>query len=296
MSALAEDNHVMSTKKGFFNIEKNNGDIVPARIGLKDASTFPGFCNIHDTKMFLPAEGPDATLNEENAFLLSFRSVAYEYVMKQFAIVNYAVNRDNADKGAPFIKQVATQSLIDGVIKGTRMAIADINRWKIKYDAAYNKRDYSGFNAYMMAFDSVLPFIGAGAFMPEFDFEGNKLQHLGTTTGLEHLAVNVTVLGGVTVAVFGWWLDTSKVIDRFVESFAKLPEGQKASALTTCLFEHLENVYYRQSWWEGLTDSERVSLDELTRGGIYSRSPFSLSNRDLRVNAGVTKILDLRRN
>lgn len=179
LSAIVEDNHVLSTKKGLLNLERNDGDIVPARIGLKDASTFPGFCNKHDTSMFLPAEGQHATLNKETAFLLSFRALAYEYVMKQYNIASHDVKRDNLDRGVSFAQQVAVQSWIDGLAEGTRMALDDIGRWKAKYDSAYVNQDYSGYRAYFVEFDSVLPFVGAGAFMPEFDFLGNTLQSLG---------------------------------------------------------------------------------------------------------------------
>ncbi|MFL9992389.1 hypothetical protein PQR34_14345 [Paraburkholderia sediminicola] len=294
LSAIAEDNHVLSTKKGLLSLEKNDGDIVPARIGLKDASTFPGFCNKHDTSMFLPAEGQDAALNKETAFLLSFRALAYEYVMKQYNIASHGVKRDNLDRGVSFAQQVAVQSWIDGVAKGTRMALDDIGRWKAKYDSAYINQDYSGYRAYFVEFDSVLPFVGAGAFMPEFDFLGNTLQSLGAGAGLEHVAINVTVLGGKTVAAFGWWPESHDATNRFVESFAGLPDDAKASALATCAFEHLENVYYRESWWKGLSTDEQRAFDELIRGGLIRKSSDSLSGRNIRVRASVAELFDLR--
>lgn len=295
LSAIAEANHVLSTKKGFLNIEKNDGEIIPTRVGLKDASTFPGFCSTHDTSMFLPVERPGASVSEENAFLLSFRALAYEYVMKCYTVASDAVKRDYADRGKSFPMQVATQSFIDATTRGTQIAIEDLTRWKAKYDKAYQNNDYSSFNAYMICFDSVLPFVGAGAFMPEFDLKGNGLQYLGVKSGLEHLAINVTVLEGVTVAVFGWWPESSGAASRFVESFANIADNEKAAALATCLFEHLENVYYRQSWWEGLSSVEQRALDERTRSGIVARSSTSLTSHVLPVTAGVSRILDIRR-
>lgn len=294
LSAIAEDNHVLSTKKGFLSLERNEGDIVPGRIGLKDASTFPGFCNKHDTTMFLPAEGQHAALNKETAFLLSFRALAYEYVMKQYSVASHNVRRDNLDRGVSFVEQVAIQSWLDGLAVGTRMALDDIGRWKAEYDSAYINQDYSGYRAYLVEFDSVLPFVGAGAFLPEFDFLGNALQRLGARVGLEHVAINVTVLGGKTVAVFGWWPESRDATSRFVKSFAELPDDEKVSALATCVFEHLENVYYRESWWKGLSTGEQRGLDDLIRGGLISKSSGSLSARNVRMDAGVTQLLDLR--
>lgn len=102
------------------------------------------------------------------------------------------------------------------------------------------------------------------------------------------------MLGGKTVAAFGWWPESHDATNRFVESFAGLPDDEKASALATCAFEHLENVYYRESWWNGLSTDERRAFDELMRGGLIRKSSDSLSSRSMQMRVGVAKLLDLR--
>jgi hypothetical protein len=79
LRAIAENGHVISSKKGAFDIGRNDGGIIPVPDGIGNASTFPGFCNTHDA-MFSPAEQKIVPLSREVAFLLSYRAISLEKV------------------------------------------------------------------------------------------------------------------------------------------------------------------------------------------------------------------------
>ena len=52
-----------------------------AKVSYNDASVFEGFCNNHDTSIFLPIEKNEISLdNKEQMFLILYRSVCREYV------------------------------------------------------------------------------------------------------------------------------------------------------------------------------------------------------------------------
>jgi hypothetical protein len=295
LSEIAENQHVLSIKKAFSNIERNGGELVPELVGLRSASTFPGFCNAHDTEMFRPVEEPGAQLSKENVFLLSYRAIGYEYVMKQYNRANHAVERDNMDRGHEFSKQVMVQNFLDIRLEGVKRALGDIDRWKARYVNAYNANDYSNFHVYGVTFDSVFPFVASGAFMPEYDLTGIPLQKLATSANLDELAINVTVLGGVTVASFGWWGDVDGPSSRFVHSFATLPDEEKAKKLAVFVFEHLENVYVKPSWWESRPQEEKNALLDLFKGGLFIRSPSAFTTEHtFELSGKVRAILDLR--
>lgn len=49
------------------------------KIGRNNASTFTGFCNVHDTEIFLPIETKPLDLNDaEQLFLIAYRSITRE--------------------------------------------------------------------------------------------------------------------------------------------------------------------------------------------------------------------------
>ncbi|MBC8642259.1 hypothetical protein IAG25_36270 [Caballeronia sp. EK] len=296
LAAIAENNHVLSPRRGIQDIEKNRGKIIPARIGLRDASTFPGFCSTHDAQMFKPVEQAGASLDRLNAFLLSFRAIAYEYVMKQLALASYPVQRDNTDCGANFQQQVIAQELLYGRNEGAKRAIADLNRLRIVYGDAYKSGNFADFKVYGITFDSVLPFVASGAFLPEFDFNGNPIQILGTKSEVDEVAFNVTVLENVTVGVFGWWGKPQGPAHRFVDSFVSLPDEAKLTVLAACAFEYLENLYLRESWWNSLSPDEKLSCDDLIHSGMgQERSPAALRNQRVPLPAAkIVATLDCR--
>lgn len=96
LAAIAERGHVVSAKKGFEDMARNEGEIIPRKLGVKAASTFMGFCSYHDNQMFEPIENNPISLSIESAFLLSFRAISYEFIAKAAAIRIHELHRELA--------------------------------------------------------------------------------------------------------------------------------------------------------------------------------------------------------
>ena len=192
LAAITENGHVISVKAGFEDIFKNEGEIVPRAISARDASTFTGFCDRHDNEMFKPVETGEPVLNEEAAFLLSFRALAYELFMKQSALRCIPIQREN-DKGKPFDAQCFIQQHIHAYEHGLKRGLDDVTRWKSEYDVAFVDKRFDSFRFYSVAFSEVLPVVACGAFHPEFDFNSHPLQQLGRGEApFGHLTYNLT--------------------------------------------------------------------------------------------------------
>jgi SEC-C motif len=177
LAAIAEASHVLSVKGAYDDLEKNDGEIIPRLIGLKSASTFQGFCNVHDNAMFKPIECKEVALDAESTFLLSFRAISYELFMKRFALRFIAIDR-KSDNGKPFFVQKITQEKINISAAGIKRGLEGFESWKEIYDTNYRLRNYSGHDYYGVIFDRILPVVGCGVFNPEWDFHGVRLQNL----------------------------------------------------------------------------------------------------------------------
>ncbi|MFC3713429.1 hypothetical protein ACFOMD_12655 [Sphingoaurantiacus capsulatus] len=268
LSAIAEDGHVLSPKEGVKFMAQNDGLMVPTKVGINNASTFMGFCGLHDGSMFRPAEHGAVSLNSEVAFLLSFRSVAYEGYNKIISKRWSEINRE-ADAGLPFERQAMFQQMQHWHRVGTEVAIEDFNIWKEAYDEAFKKNDYSRFWYHAVAFEGVLPIAASGGLMPEFDFTGKRVQALGELgKTLDHVTVNLTVLEGRTVAVLGWLGEPDDAAQQFVRSFAEVPDNDVANALLRLCFEHIENLYLTPSWWNALPGEWQTALVHKMKNGL----------------------------
>ncbi len=84
LKAIADSsNHVMGVVMNLPSLIKNNGRWVPEKIGINQASTFTGFCAVHDRILFSCLENEKFTGTDEQCFALMFRSLSKEIYAKE---------------------------------------------------------------------------------------------------------------------------------------------------------------------------------------------------------------------
>jgi hypothetical protein len=178
------------------------------------------------------------------------------------------IQRD-LDKGRPFEHQCAIQEHLHAYRAGIGRALADLERWKTAYDAAFAEQRFDTFKFFGVAFSDILPVVGCGGFYPEFEFEGRPLQRFGRRgPSLESVTYNLTVVRGRSVAVLGWTEGDDGPAADFARSFAEQSPRDKAEAAIRLGFEHLENLYIKPSWWRGLSEFARdAAIARMPSGG-----------------------------
>ncbi|MBB2749793.1 UNVERIFIED_ORG: hypothetical protein GGI57_000459 [Rhizobium aethiopicum] len=276
IAAIAEAGHVPTVKPRMKDITKTDGNPEPYRIGVNDASVFPGFCSDHDTRLFKPIEGKLLTFDKDTAFLFGYRAIAYELFQKLAQIKSIEAQR-LMDRGHPFSKQVFVQKIMTAFGVGVDRSATEVKAWKAQFDARLLSRHRDDFRFVAVRFDEVLPFVAASAFHAEFTVEGKPLQRLGRqgNDDLEYATINVTTFGGQTVVVIGWiGSDTGPARD-FADSFLAVPDHLKADCLFRILVIHTENLFLRESWWNGLDPALKAEFKSLVWAGTskLDRSP-----------------------
>ena len=274
LSAISENGHVLTPKIAPESLFINKGKLQLRRLGIGDASTFPGFCEAHDGELFRPIERNAFKLSPESAFIFSYRSIAYETFFKAATLKTIAIQRE-ADRGRPFEVQAEIQQILSDYEQGTKMGEASCRRWKADYDECIRSGDLGKFRFFAVELEPALPIAACGAFYPEYDFQAQPLQDLLVeNSNYEHVAVNITTWENRGLAVFGWFDLGSGAATRLVTSLQALPSDRISDALTRLCFEHLENIYIRPSAWAGLRDSQRNSLlARVPSGGITHERP-----------------------
>jgi len=288
LSKIAEAGHVYSCKEGIHQLHETGGRCVPARTGVRRASTFNGFCDAHDGKLFRPIEMGTVPLNATSALLLSIRAIAYETYNKMAAI-RADEQLVSADTGRPFEEQAVIQQWVSARLTGLRMGLADTKRQKAKLDQAYLSGDHSGVRMYVVEFEEGLPLVSTGAFFPVRAFDGQPLQSL-LETDLDYVAFALTYSGNRSVAVLAWHDSGDGKAEAFAKSFADLPDSDKATAAAVLAFVHIENTHLRPSWWEAVdTGVQSAICDLLGAGGLREQSvtDLSVAHAPFRIEAAV---------
>jgi hypothetical protein len=197
------------------------------------------------------------------------------------------------DRGKPLWEQERIQDQLYVTECGVKIRMRDVEAWKSDYDSRILSGDLDGFFFHSVRFDRVLPIVGCGAFYPEFDLKGEALQRLGRPSfEFEHLALSITVYQEQTVAFFCWLGKPDGPAANFVKSFGSLSQNRMADALVRIAFEHMDNIYMRQSWWEALPNNDQGELmRRIFSGGISEgrRSDCLVDHGTAYASANVTE-------
>lgn len=268
LAAIAErKSRVLTVKPNLRAMIDHDGNPPPKEIGIGDASVFPGFCAAHDDAVFKPIEGTTIALTAPEALLFAYRAIAYERFTKAVHVGNAPVQRQ-MDRGAPLWMQEVIQQRCHLDEVGARRSLGEMEDTLATYRKRVEAGDTVGFHHRAYRFDTVLPIVACGGYMPEVSINGRQLQRLARgTAALEQLTLTVTSYRQQSVAVFGWIGPTNGASGTYVAAFDALSDAHKADALIQIAFEQLENIFLQISWWTNLPGPQQDNLTRRIRAG-----------------------------
>lgn len=278
-----ESNHVLGLKISLPKIIKNEGKLVPERIGINQASTFKGFCSIHDKSLFACIEDREFVGDDEQCLALMYRAVAKELYAKEGGL-NTSEFIKNGDKGKHLLAQMFIQKFVAGHQTGINAAIAELSELKSQLDEQLLKK--SSGNLSHLIIDSALPMPVAVSSIvsPITDFDGNLIQDLGDLNVLaEQLVFNSFSSDGKGYVVFSWSKNSTKVLG-FIKSLLAIGTGKMFSALIRFFFGVAENTFISPKWWNDLSVEQKGKIEKLIMSGV---NPFEFEPNNLLIDDGI---------
>jgi len=231
------------------------------RLGLRDASVFPGFCGKHDNDTFAPIEEGVLMFDELQCFLATYRPACLELWAKRSQILTMErAKKDGADSEfADELEEIYIQNEANHL------------ECKAALDLMLMSRDFSELHWLVFKLDANPGVATAGMFAPEVDFADSLIQNIhDTEVPLHLLSFSILPDDSEGHAVIGWQGE-SPAIERFVESLLKLDPSEWPDALLRVAFESIENTYFAAAWWDGLTESQQQWA--ISRAGCGAMSP-----------------------
>jgi hypothetical protein len=260
LAAIQEGGHVLTSLEIYPNLLMGkDGDF--SRVGVNSASTFEGFCARHDAALFRKIEHGEVTLDRESCFLHAYRAIAREAYNKRNSVDVIKMQKRVLDRGLAYEDQVLIQSRLHLGMVGTLRGLKEIEAAKAAFDAALTSRDFGQFQYVAVEFDGLLPIVACGGFYPEETFAGVSVQKISRgESPLEAMTVNCTALGDRAVVVLGWYGEVDGPCGQVASSLLALSPHVVAAAIVRLIFEYVENVYLRESWWRNLNVPARRRL------------------------------------
>jgi hypothetical protein len=263
LGAIAHNGHVYSYKISIQELIKSKGRILPTRTGWKDASTFPGFCGVHDKKLFSPLEDFPFIATKEQCFLLSYRAVAREYYAKQGSMLQSDLRHALSSKNR------AARQLVGDFNKGVELGMRDAEHHKKRYDAILLERKWQQVRAVVIEFDGLFPIQCAASFQLEHDVYGNEIQFFGFGQSTpDSISLTSFVAGGISYICFCWLADSDSSCKPYVEALRRAPLARMPAILAEVLLQTSENCHFSPTWYDGMPEAGKEWCAAQMRNGV----------------------------
>lgn len=263
LKAIAKKGHVLTMKtmtSGEISNKKHDDSILKIeKIGINKASTFPGFCNHHDTELFRPVETREWEHSRKNAFLLSLRAISIEYYKKKYILKFTEWHLNNCDRGDSFENQIMKQiSLRSGYIS-FKYGYDDLCYFINIYHKIYKSQNFSKYRYVCIEFDKKCPVVSCGTLVPEYDFHGKFLQSI-VEKNIEEVCINLYSLEKESLCIIGYIDGPSRIGKRFTESLLSIPHERIPNTIIQMVLSSFENTYFNEDWYNFLDTENKKNI------------------------------------
>lgn len=245
----------------------------PKEVGWKLASTFTGFCSLHDNSTFAPVERKAFVFSNQNAFLLCYRALCHELHQKQATLQGLEAQQNFALKCVPGRSQPQLQHDTQIRMAGFKKVLHDLTAAKALADRSLQAGEYSDWDFACLTFEGDLALASAGATTPTRTLDGECLQILhDQSTPIQHLFFCIVRADECSVVVLGW-NRVHRAPAAFVTSLLKLAPEQLPDFLVQYCFGHLENTFFSKDWWERRPQEQKDHIGRLSECDAYYAHP-----------------------
>lgn len=255
--AIAEDGHVYYFWPEF----GGHGDVLPRLFGVKQASIFKGFCQVHDA-LFDPIEKRNAIdFSDQQNFLFAFRAISRELYFKIGAEQHIEWTKLHADRGMSRSEQGRIQEFLNYQRRATRLGVADAQKVKAVLDLHMQKNRFDEIRSLVLETDPHPPILANFALQHDCDFKGNVLQdQMRVDLLMEELFVSSIATPGGGGAIILSWLRGSTAPVRFVKSLLDMDREDIPDALIRFLIEASESICIAPAWWDSLDWEKKAAM------------------------------------
>jgi hypothetical protein len=249
-----------------------HGLVTPRSVGWREASTFTGFCSVHDAT-FAPVETVPFTASAEQCFLLSYRAVCFELYQKRGAERAHHVVLPLVQRGRTMPAQREIHGMMSALQAGTISGRRDAEALKAEMDGQLLSGRFHDWTWEVFDFDGPLQITTCGGVSPTHDFAGHLLQELADLNRrAEWLTVNIVPRSSGGSIVLGY-RSCDSAPRALVEDLKRLTSDRLVQVLPQFVFAHLENTYFSGEWWDNLTVHQKTVIAR------HAANPNAYDNR-----------------
>lgn len=239
-------------------------------IGKSKASTFFGFCDHHDTKLFSDIENFEFDESNKHLFLHSYRSFAHSYHRKHEELRWLESDSEIIDKmPGPILGQRK---------KGVQMGIQDMNSKKKNLDELIENEKYNGLSYLYDEFPNAYPIACSTAITPDYTYSGIPFNnHTDPDKKFSPILLTVLPDKNSTIVILACFPDDELAMI-FLDELDDLYPHHFKKAITSLMITYAENTFFSPSFWKSLgKKKQRTLLDEIEENQSTLWEEFRMS-------------------
>lgn len=266
LKEIAVDGHVLT----FFMAHRNkdNSKLEPISVGINKASTFNGFCKVHDKKLFSPFEDNHFDLSSYHCFLIMYRTVSRELFVKESCKGTFGLMKD-MDKGKDIFEQVYIQDRYQHLNGSNDLTINDLNYIKGSLDKVIISKDYKQLEHVIIELKTPPNVMSSSIGGMHFGFDGSLIQEITNDPECipDYLCINSFSSNSKGYIVLSWLKEHQITNQKLIATL--MSSNSIPDSLLMLIISQTENLYISPQWWHGLSVQKRLDLTELYKcGGI----------------------------
>jgi hypothetical protein len=256
ISLLSDETGHVLVLNTTFKLGSMKADMV--RVGINDATTFPGLCPQHDSAIFRPIDvAPLLDPSDEQMFLLSYRSV-----LRELYTARWSFNQLIQSVGLAFEKGAAGQLLAFALAHFVRSSWATARLAKLAayygralQDQVFLVRHLIGKNIWC------LPFAVSAYFEPVFNHDGSRMPAaVGSDIG-PFMTLNVVPQPEGSIVVLSCAPEHRDLLDGFLAPFrAAKDELAFIEIVWEVALRYCENIIVAPMYWNVVPDEIKSNI------------------------------------
>ncbi|MCR4030430.1 MULTISPECIES: hypothetical protein [Flavobacterium] len=227
--------------------EKNLiSDLVP--LGKKEASTFYGFCDLHDTNLFSPIENfPFDIDSQMHFFLHSYRSFAHSYHKKKEEL-NFWMNFEKTKFDSIMYNEIKSY-----MQWGNNVALKELEKSKVYLDNAIENKNWESLEYLVYEKEGLYPFAVSSQMSPKVTYKGFPINnHENPSIPYENPMITFLPDNNSTIVIIAVFPHERKAV-KLIRELEKLNDLKLEKAITSLIIANCENTFLSPLFWNKIS-------------------------------------------
>ncbi len=230
--------------------------VMEEREGYRTCSTFPGFCDLHDSELFKSIDSISIEDSPQNCLLIAYRSLCHNLQAKHS---NIATMLDHHS-----IFRSPTPSLRDKFTRSEMFFTVHMLKVKMDFDLEIRSpSEKSKFSHLLFKYPHQLPVAGTASFLPYITPTGKALKP--KPTDWCQFSVIPQEAGSTVILTY---YRSSKSGGLLAKSLSSIIENGFAEIAFKYLLEIADNLAISPDWWDSLESGKQNNIMQRTERGF----------------------------